>query len=243
MKQYPTRRNQTEHIETDVLYGTLSGNQKMRIQSVRRAALRADFPELSNGTRELYIEQLADSLTNPNAKSALRRPGQRYGRPRHAIAQLMKGSIQGQLLGHLSVADNVSSELPKAFGSAERFAKLRIPLPPFISHRVAFIGQISISPQGREIIADQAKNHGSTFFDDMLRLAMVDKRPQQPVKVYPFVREGWLKDVLAETGFVQVTNYEGAIHAFGPGPSGMQDLELWKYNSAGALLETLQQPD
>jgi hypothetical protein len=216
-------------------FESLNQTQRFGLTHIQMDSLLVDMPERTEQEMYHFITNVHRPLKQVNeAARHLKGPG-RYAHQTHLIA-----AHHGMFIAHMSVADRVVSHKRLGAGVADRWYQRHTPTKGDIARRVAVVGHVAVSTIGRDLLSRQ--QHGSTYLDHMFMQALEKRKPAQPVQCFPFVREGWLQQFLAGSGFEQDSAIRTSTTAFGPPDDvAMEPVQQWSAPSAELVVRSLRQ--
>ena len=216
-------------------FESLTRTQRFGLTHVQINSLLADMPERTEQEMYNFIANVQRPIKRVNEAARHTKSPGRYARQFHIIA-----ARHGMFIAHLSVADRVSSNKRLGAGVVDRYLQMHLPTKVDIGQRVAVVGHVAVSSIGRDILGEQQP--GLTYLDQMFVQALDQRKPAQPVQCFPFVREGWLQQYLAGSGFEQDTAIRSSTTAFGPPDDvAMEPVQQWSAPSAEVVVRSLRQ--
>lgn len=223
---------------TAVWDSDLTRTDELAIGRVIRDSAMRDLPAMTPEQAEALAGQAEQMRHRPNSLvgTPLLRPGQRFARLRSVVA------VQaGEVLAHLSVADNVSSRKPGVYGVAERFAKLHLEGlggKDWLGSRYAWLGYAALSPELRTSI--QQNPASLSPLDVVMALALTTRKAPQPVSTFVYPTERPWKTALWQAGLrpEPVSGNEPAVPAYGVSGLMVRE-EHWTADSAGSVTAAL----
>jgi hypothetical protein len=216
-------------------FESLNRTQRFGLTNIQMDSMLIDLPERTEQEMYHFIANVHRPIKQVNEAARHTKGPGRYDHQSHVIA-----AHRGMFVAHMSIANRVSSYKPLGAGVAERFFQKYTPTRCDIARRVAVVGHVAISTIGREIL--QQQQPGLTYLDQMFVQALDKRKPTQPVQCFPFVREGWLQQFLAGSGFDQDTAIRTSTTAFGPPDDvAMEPVQQWSALSAELVVRSLRQ--
>ena len=202
-------------VEAKDFQRQLTAPQQLGVARLLRESVQADFPERPDAEIAEFCGYVDGMRHNPNTRvgGPLLRPKQAYRNAQHVLA------IRGdEVVAHLPVADNASSNRPGILGAAEIQGKLHFKDAfgkDWLGHRYLWLGYAAIGPQLRQELPDEPSNV-ATDLDVMLALGGMRHEERQPVSTYPWIQEDHWTAALASVGMEPETGYSEPVYAFGP---------------------------
>lgn len=216
-------------------FESLTRTQRFGVTHILMDSLLIDLPERTEQEMYSFISNAYRPIKLVNGAARNTKSPQRYAHQSHLIA-----AQRGMFIAHLSVADKVVSNKRLGTGVVDRYFQMHLPTKIDISRRVAVVGHVAVSSIGRDILRKQQP--GQTYLDQMFVQALDRREPAQPVQCYPFVREGWLQQFLAGSGFEQDSAIRASATAFGPPDDvAVELLQQWSAPSTELVLQSLRQ--
>lgn len=165
--------------------------------------MAADYPERSRQEIGYAIKTQEEGRAKLGQVVAGSAPGTRQ---RYLNPALITATSDGELVGSLVAASNVSTSQPGIQGHVEMIAKAHV--PALINKKYAWFGACAVSP---EIEFDNAVR----VIQVMHLATLYDKDPDQPVSAYPWMREEKLTFALGMIGLTSDTKELESITPFG----------------------------
>lgn len=239
----------------------LTESDQSRIDPILWNYIEQVFPNVPTGERALFFARAARTRRNPNLAvgGSTIRARQSYARSVAVLA-----IHEGDIIGHLTVADNASAPeragLPKitdtVVGLGERALKQyfsRGTLPgrdkPLIKSRYMYLGQPSLNTDVRDGVFDAAPSEAS-IVDGMIyagamhtgsRVRDHRRHPDQPISAYTYAPEAAWKQALGNASLHMVEGSAEVVYPFGPYAPTVE--ETWRISSLGAFEDVLANKD